>query len=102
MQNNRLLSGLGFHKSRLKRSLIANSVTRYAVFFPAFTRAHLALCAAAIFLRAEAESVRLLRMGTTLACAPAFSRTFAQRARWAAPSRARADAESLLVPVPFP
>jgi hypothetical protein len=74
-----------------------------AVFFPAFTRAHLALCAAAILLRAAAESVRLPCIGTTFCCAPAFARTFAQRALWAAAIRARAAAESLpLVPVCFP
>jgi hypothetical protein len=67
----------------------------YAVFFAAFTFAHLALCAAAIFFRAAAESVRLPRIVTTFACAPLFSRTLAQRALWAAAIRARAAAESL-------
>src|ERR1700686_3946747 len=72
--------------------------TRYAVFFAAFTFAQRALCAAAIFLRAAAESVRLPRIGTTFA----LSRTFAQRALWAAAILARADADSFLVPIPFP
>src|ERR1700686_2968428 len=66
--------------------------TRYAVFFAAFTFAHRALCAAAIFLRAAAESVRLPRMGTTFFSPPAVSRTFAQRALWAAAMRARPNA----------
>ena len=68
-----------------------------AVFFPAFTLVHRAFCAAAFFLRAAAESVRFPRIGTTFA---AF-RTFAHRARWAAAIRARADLDSLPVPVPF-
>jgi hypothetical protein len=59
-------------------------VTGYAVFFPALTFAHRARCAAAILLRAAAESVRLARIGTTFCSAPTFSRTFAQRALWAA------------------
>ena len=56
---------------------------------------HRAVCAAAIFLRAAAESVRLPRIGTTLA----DSRTFAQRFLWPAAIRARADADSFRVPV---
>jgi hypothetical protein len=36
----------------------------YATFFAAFTFAHRALCAAAIFFRAAAESVRFLMIGT--------------------------------------
>lgn len=67
-----------------------------ALFFAAFTFAHRARCAAAIFLRAAAESVRLPRIGTTFA----FSRTFAQRALWAAAILARADADNFLAPVP--
>jgi hypothetical protein len=73
----------------------------YAVFFPAFTRAHLALCAAAIFLRAAAETVRFPRIGNTFGCAALFSRTFAQRALCAAAILARAAADSFLVPVPL-
>ena len=90
--------------SRLFSSLISKPPSNHqAVFFPAFTRAHRALCAAAILLRAAAESVRFLRIGTTFFSPPAFSRTFAQRALWAAEIRARAAAESLpLVPVCFP
>ena len=49
-----------------------------AVFLPAFARAHLAFCAAAIFLRA---AIRFPRMGTIFACVPATCRTFAHRAR---------------------
>lgn len=74
------------------------SVTRYAVFFAAFTFAHRALCAAAIFFRAATESVRLPRIGTTFA----FPRTFAQRALWAAAILPRAAADSFLVLVAFP
>ena len=46
-------------------------------FFVAFTRAHLALCVAAIFLRAAADNVRLRRIGTTLAFMPELARTLA-------------------------
>jgi hypothetical protein len=60
--------------------------------------AHRALCAAAIFLRAAAESVRLPRLGTTFA----DPRTLAHRALWAAAIRARADTDSLLVALPLP
>jgi hypothetical protein len=67
------------------------------VFFPAFTFAHLALCAAAIFLSAAAESVRFRRIRTTLA----DSRNFAHRARWAGAIRARADLDSFRVPAPL-
>jgi hypothetical protein len=73
-----------------------------AVFFAAFTFAHLALCAAAIFLRAAAESVRFPLIGTTFADLPALSRTFAQRALWAAAILARAAPDILLLPVAFP
>ena len=68
-----------------------------AVFFPAFIFAHLARCAAAILLRAAGESVGLPSKGTTFAA----SRTFAQRALWAAAILARADADSFRVLVPF-
>jgi hypothetical protein len=68
-----------------------------AVFLPAFTLAHRALCAAAIFLRADAESVRFRGIGTTFA----VSRTFAHRARWAAAILVRVDADSFLVPFPL-
>jgi len=61
----------------------------------AFTFAHLALCAAAIFLLVAAGSFRFALIGTTFADLPALSRTFAQRALWAAAMRARADADSL-------
>jgi hypothetical protein len=70
---------------------------RYAVFCTAFTFAHLALCAAAIFLRAAAESVRLRRTGAAFA----VPRNFAHRALWAAAILARAAADSFRVPVPF-
>jgi len=68
-----------------------------AVFFPAFTFAHRALCAAAIFLRADAESFRFPRIGTAFA----VSRTFAHRARWAAAILARADWDNIRVVVPL-
>jgi len=79
------------------RSYYRVTPNSFAVFFAAFTRAHRALCAAAIFLRAAGERVRLRRIGTTFA----FSRTLAQRALWAEAIRARADAESFRLPVPF-
>jgi len=89
----------GVHKSRSNRRYVRNlSSRRYAVFFPAFTRAHLALCAAAIFLRAAADSVRLPRIGTTFAVA----RTLAHRALWAAAILARPAADIFLLPAPFP
>src|ERR1700757_2109516 len=69
----------------------------YAVLFPAFTFAHRALCAAAIFLRAAAESVRLPRTGAAFA----VPRNFAHRALWAAAIRARAAGDNLRVPIPF-
>ena len=78
-------------------SRIASISLNHAVLFAAFTFAHRALCAAAIFLRATAESVRFPRIGTTLAA----SRTFAQRALWAAAILARADLDSFRVPVPL-
>jgi hypothetical protein len=53
-----------------------DALASYAVFFPAFTFAHRALCAAAIFFRAAAESVRFALIGATFD----FSRTFAHRA----------------------
>jgi hypothetical protein len=89
------MPALGRSRERNCRSRVE---TCYAVFFPALTRAHRALCAAAIFLRAAAESVRLSRIGTTFA----VSRTFAQRALWAAAILARADADNFRVPVPLP
>jgi hypothetical protein len=81
--------------------LIHDAKGNYAVFFPAFTFAHRALCAAAIFRRAAADIVRLARIGTTFARVPAFSLTFAQRALWAAAILSRADADKVLVPVRF-
>jgi hypothetical protein len=57
----------------------------YADFFwAAFTLAHLARCAAAIFFRAAADIVFFLGMLTTFCFCPAFLRTFAHRALWAA------------------
>jgi hypothetical protein len=53
---------------------------RYA-FLAAFTLAHLARCAAAIFLRAAADIVRLFGIVTTFCVCPLPARTFAQRAR---------------------
>jgi hypothetical protein len=77
-----------------------------AVFFPAFSTAHRAvLCNSdPSFLRllAAAGSVRLSQIGTTFACAPAFSRSFAQRAFCAAAILARAEADGFLVLGPFP
>ena len=81
--------------------LIHSSIELRAL-LPTFTRAHRALCAAAIFLRADAESVRLLRIGTILSDLPAFALTFAHRALWAAAIRARTDTDSLLVALPLP
>jgi hypothetical protein len=90
------------HGSRIKPDARANPERRnlpsifgstalsehQALFFPAFTFAHRALCAAAIFLRETAESFRLLRIGTILSALPAFALTFVQRAFWAAAIRA--------------
>ena len=74
----------------------------YAGFFPTLAFAHLALCAAAIFLRAAAESLRFAFVGTTFPSVPAFADlTLAQRALWAAAILPRADAESFRGPVPF-
>ena len=50
-----------------------------AVFFAAFTFAHRARCAAAIFLRAAADIVRFLGIATTLTLL--FFFTFAHLAR---------------------
>jgi hypothetical protein len=80
---------------------VAIPLSLYAGCFPVLTRAHLALCAAAIFRRAAAESVRFRLIGTSLADLPASCRTFAQRALWAAAILARADADNLRVPVPL-
>jgi len=65
-----------------------------AFFWEAFTFAHLSRWAAAIFLRAAADIVRLFFGAelTFFAC-PLF--TFAHRSRWAAEIRARAAVESL-------
>jgi hypothetical protein len=63
-----------------------------AAFFAAFTLADRALCVAAIFLRAAADSVRFPRIGTTLA----VLQNFAQRALWAAAILARADLDKLV------
>lgn len=72
--------------------------------FPAFSFAHPARCAAAIFLRAAAESVRFPRIGTTFDCPLASSWNFAQRAVWAAAIRSRVFSclhfDSLGLPVP--
>jgi hypothetical protein len=54
-----------------------------ALFFAAFTFAHRARCAAAIFLRAAADSVRFFGIVMTLGLA-LFAFTFAHRAFWAA------------------
>jgi hypothetical protein len=53
---------------------------------------------AAIFLRAAADSVFFLGVLTTFRFRPPFTRTFAQRARWAAAILARAAAERRLSP----
>jgi hypothetical protein len=60
-----------------------------------FHRAYLALCAAAIFLRAAGDILRLwAEMETTL-----FPLTLAQRARLAAEIRARPAADIVVLPV---
>jgi hypothetical protein len=67
---------------------------RYADFFSAaFTFAHRARCAAAIFLRAAADIVFFLGIATTFCFRPAFARTLAHRALCAAAILARAAAE---------
>jgi len=69
--------------------------TSYADFFwAAFTLAHRARCAAAIFLRAVADIVFFLGMLTTFCC-PLFVRTLAHRALWAAAILALPAAEIL-------
>jgi hypothetical protein len=76
----------------------------YADFFwAAFTFAHLARWAAAIFLRAAADIVFLLGMLTTFCFCPALLRTFAHRALWAAAILSLAAADKRLrVPALFP
>jgi hypothetical protein len=59
------------------------SLRGQAVCFAAFTLAHRARCAAAIFLRAAADIVRFLGIDTTFIL-PLFAFTFAHRARCAA------------------
>jgi hypothetical protein len=72
-------------------------IPSYAVFFwAALTFAHLALCAAAIFLRAAADIVLFFGMLTTFCLCPAFPRTFAHRALWAAAILALAAADKCL------
>jgi hypothetical protein len=57
----------------------------HALFFRAFSFAHRARCAAAIFLRAAADIVFFFGMATTFRfCGPLFARAFAHRALWAA------------------
>jgi hypothetical protein len=70
-----------------------------ALFFAAFTLAHRARCAAAIFLRAAADSDRFFDIATTLLLPLAL--TFAHRAFWAAAILALPAAESFLVPICF-
>ncbi len=73
--------------------LIGQSLTSYAAFFfAAFHFAHRALCAAAIFLRAD-----LLIVRTGLEAPASF--VFAQRAFCASEIRRRADAESIRLDV---
>ncbi len=67
----------------------AGSRNGYAAFFPAFNFAHLALCAAAILLRADADMVRL-GFG-------AWPFTFAQRAFCASAIFRREAAETIRV-----
>jgi hypothetical protein len=74
-----------------------------ADFFAAFAFAHRARCAAAILLRALADSVRFLGNVTTFAFSP-FAFTFAQRALWAAAILALPAADILprgCVPFPY-
>ena len=70
-------------------------------FFAAFHLAHRALCADAIRLRAEADSVRFLGTVFTL-FASLLVRVFAHLVLWAAAIRARPAANILRVPVRFP
>ena len=70
-----------------------------ALFFAAFTFAHRARCAAAIFLRAAADSVRFFGIAMTLGL-PLFAFTFAHRAFWAAAILALPAAD-ILPRVPF-
>src|SRR5579864_7971641 len=73
-----------------------------AAFLAAFTFAHRARCAAAIFLRAAADIVRFLGIGTTFPFPPS-ALTFAHRALWAAAILALPAAEiPRRVPVCFP
>ena len=64
--------------------------SRHPYFFPAFTRAHLFLCAAAIFRRADADMVRFV--GAELVV---FSVRFAHLAFCARLIRLRAEADIL-------
>jgi hypothetical protein len=62
--------------------------SRHPYFLPAFTFAHLARCAAAIFRRAAADMVRLTGTGPA-----AFADRFAHRAFCARLMRLRAEAD---------
>lgn len=74
-----------------------------AYYLPAFTFAHRARCAAAIFFRAEADIVRpFFGAGATLFACPLVSFSFAHRAFWAAAIRALPAVEIVrLAPLPF-
>ena len=69
-----------------------------AFFFAALTLAHRALCAAAIFLRADADMVRFAGAAPVVFAAPTAGRdsfrTLAHRAFWARLIRLRADADT--------
>jgi hypothetical protein len=75
------------------------SAVGQALFFVAFTFAHRARCAAAIFLRAAADKVRFFGIEMTLGL-PLFAFTFAHRAFWAAAILALPAAD-ILPRVPF-
>jgi hypothetical protein len=72
----------------------------YAAFFCCFTFAHLARCAAAIFLRADADIVRFTRTGAVVVASAIgcdFSRAFAHRAFCARAILRRDAADMILV-----
>lgn len=70
----REISGCGRLESQACRILAAGFVAPTPpYFFPAFTRAHLVRCAAAIFLRADADMVRLAGVGAVVFAAPAVA-----------------------------
>ena len=71
-------SGVGINNHRWPQHF--TRIGLYAAFFPAFTFAHLARCAAAIFLRADANTVRFTGAEAVVLAAGDSFRTFAHRA----------------------